>query len=123
MSTPTTPNDKDRALAQQINGQCLIIGPYNEYEAFHMDKCAQLIAQHREDAVRELEVDKADLDWLEKYLMSLSNLTAPDMGGLRYVGQARNPAKERGEAGPSFIRVQGPTIRAAIRAARKTESP
>jgi hypothetical protein len=63
--------------------------------------------------------DSARLDWLEKYLMSLSRLTSPDMSGLRYVGQCSNPAKERGEGGPSYLRIQGATIRAAIDAARK----
>jgi hypothetical protein len=63
--------------------------------------------------------DSARLDWLEKYLMSLSRITSPDMSGLRYVGQCSNPAKERGEGGPSYLRIQGATIRAAIDAARK----
>ncbi len=63
--------------------------------------------------------DTERLDFLEKYLMSLSALTAPDMGGLRFVGQIRNPAKERGEAGGSYANLRGRSIRDAIDKAPK----
>ena len=66
------------------------------------------------DALRD---DKAIIDWMEEWHLSLSRLTSPDMSGIRFVGQAFNPAKARGEAGPSYIRIQGQTIREAIRAA------
>ncbi len=58
--------------------------------------------------------DSARLDWLEKHLMSLQSMTSPDMSGIRYRGQAHNPAKERGEAGPSYIPLKGQTVRQAI---------
>lgn len=61
-----------------------------------------------------MRTDTELLDFLERYHQSLSRLTAPDMGGLRYVGQIQNPAKERGEAGPTYVFIKGPTIREAI---------
>lgn len=61
--------------------------------------------------------DTERLDWLEKYMMSISRLTAPDMGGLKFVGQSFNPAKELGAAGPSYLHIKGRTLRAAIDAA------
>lgn len=58
--------------------------------------------------------DTERLDFLERYLMSICELTTPDMAGWRFVGQIRNPAKERGEAGPGMIRIRGTSIRDAI---------
>jgi hypothetical protein len=69
------------------------------------------------DRIAELERDKAILDWMEEWHLSLSRLTSPDMGGIRFVGQAFNPVKARGEAGPSYVRIQGQTIRETVRAA------
>lgn len=69
------------------------------------------------DRIAGLERDKARLDWLEEWHLSLSRLTSPDMSGLRFVGQAYNPAKARGKAGGSYIQIQGSTIRGAIDAA------
>ncbi len=69
----------------------------------------------------KLVADQFRLDWLERHILGISRLTAPDMSGIRFVGQANNPAKDRGEAGPSYIRVQGQTIRSAIDQAMKEE--
>jgi hypothetical protein len=70
------------------------------------------------DTGKEDGEDTRRLDWLEKWHLSLSRHTSPDMGGIRFSGQYFNPAKERGEAGPSYLRIQGSTIRAAIDAAQ-----
>ncbi len=75
---------------------------------------------HKNELLRE---DKERLEWLERYHLSLSRLTSPDMSGLRFVGQCFNPAKERGEGGPSYLKIEGATIRAAIDAARKEAQP
>lgn len=81
---------------------------------------AQIVIERLDQERRALRADKARLDWLEEWHLSLSRLTAPDMSGLRFVGQAFNPAKMRGEAGSAYIRVQGQTIRAAVDAAMKS---
>ena len=75
----------------------------------------------RENAA--LRADKERLDWLERYHLSLSRLTSPDMSGLRFVGQYFNPARERGKGGPSYLKIEGSTIRSAIDAARKEAQP
>ena len=80
-------------------------------------------AEKAEARIAELERDKAMLDWLEEWALSLSRLTSPDMSGIRFVGQAFNPAKARGEAGPSYIRIQGQTIRKTVEAAMNHQGP
>jgi hypothetical protein len=67
--------------------------------------------------------DKEMLDWLERWVLSIARLTSPDMSGIRFAGQAYNPAKERGEAGSSYIPLRGQTIRDLARAAIKASTP
>ena len=73
--------------------------------------------------VDKFRADSVRLDWLEANMISLAPLTAPDMGGIRFSGQYRNPAKERGEAGPSYLRMQGRSLRATIDAALTPAQP
>lgn len=49
--------------------------------------------------IAELEQDKADLDWLEEWHLSLSRLTSPDLSGLRFVGQYFNPRQDARRGG------------------------
>lgn len=75
----------------------------------------------RAEAERDaLAKDKERLDWLEATLITLCRLSTPDMSGARIAGQLRNKLRDdSGAAGPSYIRVSHPTIRAAIDAAMK----
>lgn len=56
--------------------------------------------------------DKEILDWMEENLMSLHMLTAPDMGGIRFVGQTRNIDRDKRRGG--MFRINHRSIRAAI---------
>jgi hypothetical protein len=92
---------------------------YRDTGADRADELADISRLVIENA--KLRKDEARLDWLEEHLLSLCELSAPDMSGIRYSGQARNPAKARGEGGSSYIRIQGGTVRAAIDAAREAK--
>ena len=92
---------------------------YAELQASR-DRTMQL---NREQAaeVAALREDKARLDWLETYLLALSRLTSPDMSGIRFVGQVHNPIKATPDypAGtPTYLKIQGQTVRSAIDSAR-----
>ena len=89
----------------------------------HACDCREEKFRRLEQENATLRADKERLEWLERYHLSLSRLTSPDMSGLRFVGQCFNPAKERGEGGPSYLKIEGSTIRAAIDAARKEAQP
>lgn len=79
------------------------------------------IILERENA--ELREDKEILDWLEETLVSLHTMSTPDMSGARISGQLRNKLRDdSGAAGPSYIRIFHPTIRAAVNAARAKEA-
>lgn len=103
--------DENQKLRAELEAQAVVNGKGGEREA-------KLLAQ-----VAELRNDKERLDWLERYHLSLSRLTSPDMSGLRFVGQCFNPARERGKGGPSYLKIEGSTIRSAIDAARKETQP
>jgi hypothetical protein len=68
--------------------------------------------------IEELRKDKERLDWLARNLVTIHTPTAPDMSGVRYVGQMRNEARgDRG--GPSYFRVNHRDLREAIDAAMR----
>ena len=80
-----------------------------------------MLKLHSENAA--LREDKERLNWLEATLISLHTMTTPAMSGARIMGQLRNKLRDdSGAAGPSYIRVFHPTIRAAIDAARAKEA-
>ena len=66
--------------------------------------------------------DSERLDWLEKYLLSLSKFTGVDMGGWTHRLLYRNPAKELGAAGPSYLNMSGRSVRDAIDRAARTRT-
>lgn len=62
--------------------------------------------------------DTEILDWLERNLISLHACTTPCMSGARIGGQLHNEARNTGgHAGPSYVRINHPTIRDGVKAA------
>lgn len=110
-----------------------IVGAPKGSEDASTKRAADYVSELKADLARltaladERGKESERIAFLEKHLLSLSRLTAPDMSGVRFVGQIRNPAKERGEAGPSYLRIQGQTLEQTIddarSAARKGEKP
>ncbi len=56
--------------------------------------------------------DTEIIDWMEDNLISLSKLSAPDMGGIRFAGQTHNLFRNARRGG--FFRINHRSIRAAI---------